>query len=138
MKPRDNLDTNAVNQHGWSDMFYGDETGNADQVDFSKVQQFFLTVVLVVAYATEIIMILLHPAVPPDSQGLGAMTYFPALDNGLLALMGVSQVAYIAYKATPQTKISANVPAAGAGNGGPGNPGGGQAGNGGGGGGGPG
>jgi hypothetical protein len=99
------LDTNAVMQHAWSDMFYGDETGNADQVDFSKVQQFFLTVVLVVAYATEVVMILLHPsAATTDGK---PMLYFPALDTGLVALMGVSQVAYISYKALPQSKTDA-------------------------------
>jgi hypothetical protein len=86
-------------------MFYGDETGNADQVDFSKVQQFFLTVVLVVAYATEVVMILLHPsAATTDGK---PMLYFPALDTGLVALMGVSQVAYISYKALPQSKTDA-------------------------------
>lgn len=107
------LSTKAPMQHSWSDMFYGDETGNADQVDFSKVQQFFLTVVLVVAYATEVVMILLHPAVPPGATGADKMLYFPPLDPGLLALMGVSQVAYISYKALPHTKTDA--PAAGGG-----------------------
>lgn len=121
MKPIQNLDTKGAKQHAWSDMFYGDETGNADQVDFSKIQQFFLTVVLVVAYATGIIMILLSPGTPPGVTDADKMTYFPALDNGLLALMGVSQVAYIAYKAVPQTKLDSKKPA---GNGGAGDAGG--------------
>lgn len=121
MKPPQNLHTKDPNTHAWYDMFYGDEVGNADQVDFSKVQQFFLTVVLVVAYATEIIMILLTPGIPPGATTTDKMTYFPSLDDGLLALMGVSQVAYIAYKAVPQTKLDAKQPA---GNGGMGDAGG--------------
>ncbi len=102
------LSVNAQGQHAWRDIFYGDETGNDDQVDFSKVQQFFLTVVLVIAYGVEVAAIMLHPSAPPGVSGATAMLYFPALDKGLVALMGVSQVAYIGYKAVPHSKTDAD------------------------------
>lgn len=106
------LSVNGLGDHAWRDIFYGDETGNDDQVDFSKVQQFFLTVVLVIAYAVEIAAIMLHPSAPADVAGAKAMLYFPALDKGLVALMGVSQLAYIGYKAVPHTASDADKVAA--------------------------
>ena len=90
------LDTNLPDQHAWRDIFYGDDTGNADQVDFSKVQQFFFTIVLVVGYAVSIGRTLVA-AVPSSSQ-----LVFPGLDPGFIGIMAVSQTAYIAYKAIPQ------------------------------------
>src|SRR5262249_10303913 len=84
------LQTKPVNRHAWRDMFYGDDTGNADQVDFSKIQQFFFTVVLVVIYAIEIGAVLLKPGAPPNTTpALSARLFFPALDAGFLGLMAV-------------------------------------------------
>lgn len=94
----DQLQTKALGAHAWSDMFYGDDKANSDQVDFSKVQQFFLTVVLVVAYAVQI----------GATMAAGAKLTFPQLDPGFLGLMAVSQVTYIAYKALPQNKTDAS------------------------------
>jgi hypothetical protein len=116
------LATKAASAHTWADMFYGDETGNSDQVDFSKVQQFFLTVVVILVYAVEIGAILLHPekcatctAAADKTAGAAAgnicnavaTLHFPSLSPGILAIIAVSQVAYIAYKAAPQTQINA-------------------------------
>lgn len=109
-KGQDKLSVNREGEHAWRDIFYGDDVGNADQVDFSKVQQFFLTVVLVIAYAAEIAAIMLHPSAPPGVTGATAMLYFPVLDTGLVALMGVSQVAYIGYKAVPHDATDARNP----------------------------
>ena len=98
------LDTNAINGHAWRDIFYGDDTGNADQVDFSKVQQFFFTVILVGAYAINIGSVL------ASAVASSSMLTFPPLDPGFIAIMGVSQTAYIAYKAVPQNKTDAPGP----------------------------
>jgi hypothetical protein len=100
------LDTNAINGHGWRDIFYGDDTGNADQVDVSKVQQFFFTVVLVGVYAINIGSVL------ASAIASSSMLTFPPLDSGFIAIMGVSQTAYIAYKAVPQNKTDAPNPGA--------------------------
>lgn len=57
-------------------MFYDDETGNSGQVDFGKLQQFLTTVVLAVAYATEIVMLLLHPVpVRETTEGSPCFTF---------------------------------------------------------------
>jgi hypothetical protein len=88
------LATKAPEHHAWSDLFYGDDTGNSDQVDFSKVQQFFFTVILIIVYGVEIGKIMV---------AAGKLT-FPTLDPGFLGIMAVSQVAYISYKALPQNK----------------------------------
>ncbi len=93
------LDTNLPYEHAWRDIFYGDDTGNADQVDFSKVQQFFFTVVLVIEYAVSIGEKLVA-TIPSSSQ----LLVFPGLDPGFIGIMAVSQTAYIAYKAIPQNK----------------------------------
>jgi hypothetical protein len=127
------LQTKDANRHTWSDMFYGDETGNFDQVDFSKVQQFFLTVAVILVYAIEIGYILLDPEIcgatcaAEASTAAGvtadnicnavAVLHFPALSPGILAIIAVSQVAYIAYKAAPQTKLDAGPPGSSSGSG---------------------
>jgi hypothetical protein len=95
------LDTNPPGQHAWRDIFYGDDTGNADQVDFSKVQQFFFTLVLVAVYAVSIGSTLIS-AIPFSST-----LTFPPIDAGFIGIMAVSQTAYIAYKAIPQNNTDA-------------------------------
>ena len=79
----------------WRDIFFGDDTGNDDRLDFSKVQQFFLTVVLIAVYAGAIFY-LLSTSTPTTALA------FPPLDSGFIGIMAVSQTAYIAYKALPQ------------------------------------
>jgi hypothetical protein len=110
------LSTRPPNRYAWRDIFYGDEVGNDDQVDFSKVQQFFLTVAVVLVYGIEIGRILLDPKICPTSCagaaaaaagsacGAPAILHFPPLSEGIVAIVAVSQVAYIAYKAAPHTK----------------------------------
>jgi hypothetical protein len=117
------LSTKPANGYAWRDLFYGDDTGNDDQVDFSKVQQFFLTISLVITYGIEIGNILMNPAtcagtcstaepgaVGPTTCPVVAVLHFPPLDQGLLAIMAVSQVAYISYKALPQNQTNAPNP----------------------------
>ena len=96
---RGDLATKAPYQHAWRDIFYGDDTGNADQVDISKVQQFFFTLVLVVTYAVAVGS-LIATAIPAET-----LLTFARLDPGFIGIMAVSQTAYIAYKALPQNKI---------------------------------
>ncbi len=92
------LATKPPNEHAWRDIFYGDDTGNSDQVDFSKVQQFFFTIVLVVTYAAAI------GSVIAMAKPSATLLTFPKLDDGFIGIMAVSQTAYIAYKALPQNK----------------------------------
>lgn len=76
----------------WLDMFRGDEA-DADLIDFSKVQQFLFTTLLVVIYAA---------ALASHFAGLEVLAGFPAIDKGFLALLGISHAAYLGYKISPK------------------------------------
>jgi hypothetical protein len=74
-------------------MFRGDES-DADLVDFSKVQQFILTTLLVVVYAAALFALFAEPS---------AIKAFPTVSTGFLALLGISHAAYLGYKMSPKT-----------------------------------
>jgi hypothetical protein len=86
----------------WSDMLTGDETANGAHLDLGKVQMFFFTLVLVVAYAVALGSLFLH-----TSGKIGA---FPVLDAGMIALLGISHAGYLANKAVPRSDPSHQVP----------------------------
>lgn len=79
----------------FADLFQGDEIGNAAHLDLGKVQMFFFTLVLVLAYGVA----LARMFAGPDSFA------FPTLDedNGMVALLGISHAGYLANKAVPHT-----------------------------------
>ncbi len=82
----------------WSDLVTGVEISNGAHLDISRVQMFFFTVVVVAAYAMAL------------GKGLGSETLdfraFPALDEGIIALLGISHVGYLTLKAAPHTRAS--------------------------------
>lgn len=78
----------------WSDVLQGEEVGNGPHLDLGKVQNLFFTLVLVVAYAAVL--------VAEFSEG-GPVISLPALDTGMVTLLGISHGGYLAYKATPHT-----------------------------------
>ncbi|MEZ4672580.1 MAG: hypothetical protein R3E39_32165 [Anaerolineae bacterium] len=82
-------------QARWSDMFKGSETGNVGQLDLGKVQMFFFTLILVLAYASALAALF--------QQGRGVVTALPAVDSGMLALLGISHAGYLANKALPHS-----------------------------------
>lgn len=75
-----------------SDMFRGDETGNFAQVDISKVQLFYLTLLLVLVYIAAL--------ADTFSGNSGKITEFPPLDMSMIALFGISNAGYLTYKGT--------------------------------------
>jgi hypothetical protein len=80
---------------GWGDLFKGEETGNAAQLDMGKIQMLFFTLVLVLAYGIGIGALL---------NGTAAIKAFPELDAGIVALLGISHAGYLANKAVPHSK----------------------------------
>lgn len=72
----------------WSDMFRGEEAGNAAVLDIAKVQMFFFTIILVIAYASALAAAL----------GSGPVGEFPAVSQGMLALLGISHTGYLTSK----------------------------------------
>ena len=79
----------------WSDMFKGEETGNAAHLDLGKVQMFYFTLILVLAYAV---------ALGCAFAGEERIHAFPALDPSMVALLGISHAGYLVHKAVPHSQ----------------------------------
>lgn len=77
----------------FSDMFEGDEVGNEDHVDMSKVQMFFFTIISALSYVV-LLFNILDTSVP---------TSLPILPEGLIALMTISHGAYLTNKTVNHT-----------------------------------
>lgn len=86
----------------WSDVFTGEEVGNVVHLDLSRVQMFYFNVIAVLAYAAALGTVL--------ANTVGAITEFPGLSNGMLALLGVSHAGYLAGKAVPNTATPKDAP----------------------------
>ena len=79
----------------FADIFEGDELGNRDHLDISKVQMLLITVGLALSYGYAVLT-LLAQATPP-------LTSFPPFNSSLALLLAVSQGTYLSYKAAPHT-----------------------------------
>src|SRR6185369_15335949 len=75
-----------------TDMFQGDELANAQLVDVAKLQLFFFTVIVAIAYGTQLFQLIAYGDL--DLPGIR----LPVLQDGLLALMGVSHAGYLGAK----------------------------------------
>lgn len=91
----------------WSDLFTGEEVGNAANVDLSRVQLFYFTVIVALAYA----VMLGHMFLTFNGK---LISEFPPLNQTLLSLIAISHTGYLTAKAFPHTK-SADVQSAGSG-----------------------
>lgn len=78
-----------------ADMFQGSETGNVGLLDLGKVQMFFFTLILVLAYASALSTLF--------QQGSGAIQALPVVNSGMLALLGISHAGYLVNKALPHS-----------------------------------
>lgn len=79
----------------WADMFQGSETGNVGLLDLGKVQMFFFTLIIVLAYASALSALF--------QQGRGPIHALPVIDGGMLALLGISHAGYLVNKALPHS-----------------------------------
>lgn len=94
------IDTNAsIDQASWYDMFRGDDTANADYLDLSKVQMFYVTVILILVYGAALAV--MFRGVEGGAKGL-VIVAFPPLSSTLVTLLGISHTAYLVYKAIPR------------------------------------
>ncbi|MBV9852066.1 MAG: IPT/TIG domain-containing protein [Armatimonadetes bacterium] len=84
----------------FSDMFRGEETGNAATLDLGKVQMFFFTVALLVCYAFAV-------GRHFYSAGAGLVTTLPALSSDFVVLLGISHAGYLSLKAAPHSREDA-------------------------------
>lgn len=76
----------------WADMFRGDDNANAASADISKIQQFMISIGLVLMYGG---LLWTYFASGAILQG------FPPLDQQFIWLLGISHASYLAYKAAP-------------------------------------
>ena len=76
-----------------ADLFQGDEIATQAKLDLGKVQMFFFTLILAFAY----VAMLLHQF----SNATGPISEFPALDQSMIALLGISHAGYLTNKGVP-------------------------------------
>ncbi len=81
-----------------TDMFEGDEVGNTQFLDLSKVQMFFFTVIAALSY----VVILFNMIASTNPANI---TSFPVLPDGLIAILGISHAGYLTNKAVDHTPI---------------------------------
>ncbi len=81
----------------FTDMFKGDDKANGDRLDLGKLQMFYFTIILALAYAVSIGMVF-------NTDGIGGTNplQFPALNDQFLVLLGISHAGYLLYKAVPR------------------------------------
>lgn len=94
----------SADQASVADLFQGDEAANAGYVDVGKVQMFFFTLILVLAYSLAIGSAL---TVGANLRTLGIHS-FPVLDEGMVALLAISHAGYLGYKAAPRTSTTSD------------------------------
>jgi hypothetical protein len=89
--------TNASNQDAsWGDLVTGDEVGNAGSPDLGKIQQLFITILLLGCYVGYVFIDFSASAAPIQA--------LPALDKSFVWLLGISHASYLAYKSAPHTQ----------------------------------
>jgi hypothetical protein len=123
------LDGSLVIRHSildarWADLFKGDEAGDVATLDLAKIQMFFFTIVLVLAYAiglgakfmaidaarrdpaTE--SVATSPALPgkPAPPDRRLFDQFPPLDLGFVTILGISNAGFLGNRAVPRDKPS--------------------------------
>jgi hypothetical protein len=84
----------------WADMFRGDESGNAAVLDLAKVQMFFFTIVVVIAYAAALAAALAS----------GPVGEFPDVSQGIVALLAISHAGYLSAKGVTHSESTGGRP----------------------------
>jgi hypothetical protein len=78
-----------------TDLFEGDEVSNGAHLDLGKVQMFFFTVIVVFAYIVAL-------ARTFSAVKTGRISELPPLDEGMVALMGISHAGFLTNNAIPR------------------------------------
>jgi hypothetical protein len=85
------ITNNKIENASWGDMFKGEEVSNFSNLDLGKVQMFYFTIILVLAY-----IVTLGGTLAGANE---AITKLPAIDQGMTALIGISHGGYLINKA---------------------------------------
>jgi len=89
----------------WSDLFKGETKGSDDYLDISRVQMFFFTFILVIAYGYYLGRMFFEQG---RGEGFETIESLPAISGGMLALLGISHSAYLGNKAIPSRRQETN------------------------------
>jgi ABC-type transport system involved in multi-copper enzyme maturation permease subunit len=87
----------SVSDASFTDIFEGNEIGNTAHVDLGKVQMFFFTVLVAIAYVAALWDVLSEGAIYDSNFA------FPVLSDGMVALLGISNASYLASKGVNHT-----------------------------------
>lgn len=86
----------TLDQAKLSELVSGEELGNANILDISRLQNLFFTLILVGVYLVALNSML-------GAVGAGTLIdQFPALSSSMVALLGISHAGYLAAKAVPK------------------------------------
>lgn len=77
----------------WGDLFQGEETSNASQLDLARIQMLYFTIIVVLAYVATLGLMFTGKGLPPA---------LPALDRSMVALLFLSHAGYLTSKALPK------------------------------------
>ena len=83
----------------FAELFTGDEILNRGFIDMAKVQMFFFTLIIAFSYMV-LLANLVWTTSPVD------LTSFPQLEQGIVALLGISSAGYLANKVPDHTKTA--------------------------------
>lgn len=76
----------------FTDIFEGNEIGNAAHIDLGKVQMFFFTIMVAIAYMAALWDVVSTGAI------YDANFTFPGLSDGMVSLLGISNASYLVSK----------------------------------------
>lgn len=80
------------------DLFLGDDKANGKRLDLGKLQMFYFTIILALAYAASIGIVFTNDG----TVGTHLSLQFPPLNDQFLVLLGISHAGYLLYKAVPR------------------------------------
>lgn len=86
----------SINDARFTDLFEGDELANTSFIDVGKLQLFFFTVMVAITYGVQLYQLIAQDTLTDDVS-------LPTLNEGLLALLGVSHAGYLGSKGIDRT-----------------------------------
>jgi hypothetical protein len=78
----------------FADVFRGEEVSNAANLDLSKIQMFYFTLITIVAYVVAVAAVFSH--------GPDCIAGLPPLSESMVALLAISHAGYLTSKAVPR------------------------------------
>jgi hypothetical protein len=87
---------NRIEDARFTDLFQGDELTDASFLDVGKLQLFFFNVIVATTYGVQLYQLIANNDLSHDVS-------LPSLNDGLLALLGVSHAGYLSSKGITQT-----------------------------------